>query len=140
MSEKLKNFYEKIHDKKSKIPEYATIIIRPGKKLVDIKIKKEESNILKIIAHEQKTSGWFLHSVHIPLKNLGLSYDSKDKEILEYLSNPNRITSSKPTKEYIEDILRKYIDILPEKKKHFFRTERFKKKKEFRTGTQMKGF
>ena len=140
MSEKLKNFYEKIHDKKSKIPEYATIIIRPGKKLVDIKIKKEESNILKIIAHEQKTSGWFLHSVHIPLKNLGLSYESKDKEILEYLSYPNKITSSKPTKEYIEDILRKYIDILPEKKKHFFRTERFKKKKEFRTGTQMKGF
>ena len=140
MSEKLKNFYEKIHDKKSKIPEYATIIIRPGKKLIDIKIKKEESNILKIIAHEQKTSGWFLHSVHIPLKNLGLSYESKDKEILEYLSYPNKITSSKPTKEYIEDILRKYIDILPEKKKHFFRTERFKKKKEFRTGTQMKGF
>ena len=98
------------------------------------------ANILKIIAHDQKSSGWFLHSIHVPLKNLGLSYDSKDKEILEYLSNPNKITKSKPTKEYIEDILRKYIDILPEKKKHFFRTERFKKKKEFRTGTQMKGF
>ena len=140
MSEKLKKFYEKIHDKNSKIPEYATIIIRPGKKLLNIKIKKEEANILKIIAHDQKASGWFLHSVHIPLKNLGLSYASKDKEILEYLSNPNKITSSKPTKEYMEDILRKYIDILPEKKKHFFRTERFKKKKEFRTGTQMKGF
>lgn len=140
MSKKLEEFLKKIHDPKSKIPVYATIIIKPGKKLLDFKIKKEEANILKVIAHEEKKTGWFLHSVHIPLKNLGLSYESKDKEILEYLSDPNRITSSKPTKEYIEDILRKYLDILPEKKKHFFRTERFKKKKEFRTGAQMKGF
>ncbi|NVM36930.1 MAG: hypothetical protein HWN81_15135 [Candidatus Lokiarchaeota archaeon] len=140
MSKRLDEFLSKIHTTKNKIPEYATIIIRPGKKLLDFKIKKEEDNILKVIAHDQKASGWFLHSVHIPLKNLGLSYESKDKEILEYLSNPNKITKSKLTKEYIEDILRKYLDILPEKKKHFFRTERFKKKKEFRTGTQMKGF
>jgi len=140
MSKRLEDFLKKIHDPKSKIPDYATIIIKPGKKLLDFKIKKEEANILKVIAHEEKKIGWFLHSVHIPLKNLGLSYESKDKEILEYLSDPNKITSSKPTKEYIEDILRKYLDILPEKKKHFFRTERFKKKKEFRTGAQMKGF
>ncbi len=140
MSKKLEEFLKKIHDPKSKIPVYATIIIKPGKKLLDFKIKKEEANILKVIAHEEKKTGWFLHSVHIPLKNLGLSYESKDKEILEYLSDPNKITSSRPTKEYIEDLLRKYLDILPEKKKHYFRTERFKKKKEFRTGAQMKGF
>jgi len=36
--------------------------------------------------------------------------------------------------------LRKYVEILPEKKKHFFKTERFKKKKEFKVGTQLKGF
>ncbi|GAG85862.1 unnamed protein product [marine sediment metagenome] len=71
---------------------------------------------------------------------MGLSYNSKDKEILEILSEPNKITGSKPTKEYVEDILRKYIDILPEKKKHFFKTERYKKKKEYRTGAQLKGF
>jgi len=140
MSKRLEEFYNKIHNKKNLIPEYVSIIIKPGKKLLDFKIKKEEANILKVLAHDQKSSGWFLHSVHIPLKNLGLSHESKDKEILEYLSNPNKITSSKPTKEYIEDILRKYLDILPEKKKHFFRTERFKKKKEFRTGAQLKGF
>jgi hypothetical protein len=140
MSKKLDDFYKKIHSPKNKIPEYASIIIRPGKKLLDIKIKKEESNILKVIGHEEKSSGWFQHSVHIPLKNLGLSYDTKNKEILQYLSDPSKITSSKVTREYLEDILRKYLDILPEKKKHFFRTERYKKKKEFRTGTQMKGF
>lgn len=140
MNKKLEEFYKKIHDKNSKIPVYATIIIKPGKKLLDFKIKKEEANILKVIAHEQKKKGWFLHSVHVPLKNLGLSYESKNKEILEYLSDPNKITGNKPTKEYIEEILRKYLDILPEKKKHFFRTERYKKKKEFRTGAQMKGF
>ena len=140
MSKRLEEFYKKIHNKKNQIPEYASIIIKPGRKLLDFKIKKEDANILRVIAHEEKKTGWFLHSVHIPLKNLGLSYDSKDKEILEYLSDPGKITSNKTTKEYIEDILRKYIDILPEKKKHFFRTERFKKKKEFKTGTQLKGF
>ncbi|MFW9900315.1 MAG: hypothetical protein ACFFDY_03395 [Candidatus Thorarchaeota archaeon] len=140
MSKKLDEFLKKIHDPKSKIPVYCSIIVRPGKKLLDIKIKKEEGNILKVIGHEKKQTGWFLHSVHIPLKNLGLSNDSKNKEILEYLSEPNKITSSKVTRDYVEDILRKYLDILPEKKKHFFRTERYKKKKEFRTGTQMKGF
>jgi hypothetical protein len=139
-NKRLSQFLKKIHNKKNKIPEYATIIIKRGKKLIDFKIKKEEANILKVMAHDQKTSGWFLHSVHIPLKNLGLSYGSKDKEILQYLSQPSKITSSKPTKEYVENLLRKYVEILPEKKKHFFKTERFKKKKEFKTGTQLKGF
>jgi len=139
-AKRLDEFYKKIHNKKNKIPEYVSIIIRPGKKLLDFKIRKEEESILKVIAHDQKSSGWFLHSVHIPLKNLGLSYESKDKEILEYLSQPSRITSSKPTRQYIEDLLRKYVEILPEKKKHFFKTERFKKKKEFKTGAQLKGF
>ena len=136
---KLDEFLKKIHDSKSNIPEYASIIIKPGKKVVDIKIKKETENILKVIVHEEKKTGWFLHSVHIPLKNLGLTYDSKDKEILEYLSEPSKIRN-KPTKDYVEKILRKYLDILPEKKKHFFKTERFRKKKEFRTGAQLKGF
>jgi hypothetical protein len=136
---KLDEFLKKIHDSKSKIPEYASIIIKPGKKVVDIKIKKETENILKVIVHEEKKTGWFLHSVHIPLKNLGLTYDSKDKEILEYLSEPYKIRN-KLTKDYVEKILRKYIEILPEKKKHFFKTERFKKKKEFKTGAQLKGF
>ena len=136
---KLEEFFKKIHDPKSKIPEYASIIIKPGKKVLDMKIKKEEENILKVIVHEENKTGWFLHSVHIPLKNLGLSYNSKDKEILEYLSEPSKI-KNQSTKEYIENILRKYVDILPEKKKHFFKTERYKKKKEFKTGTQLKGF
>ncbi len=136
---KLDEFLKKIHDSKSKIPEYASIIVKPGKKVVDLKIKKETENILKVIVHEEKKTGWFLHSVHIPLKNLGLTHNSKDKEIIEYLSEPHKI-KNKPTKDYVEKILRKYIAILPEKKKHFFKTERFKKKKEFKTGAQLKGF
>lgn len=139
MSEKLKEFLKKIHNPKNNIPEYATIIVRPGKKVLDIKIKKEEANILKVIAHEEKKTGWFIHSIHVPLKNLGLSNKSKDKEILNFLSQPHKI-ANKPTKEYIENVLRKFIEILPEKKRHYFRTERFKKKKEFRTGAQLKGF
>ncbi|MFX1488815.1 MAG: hypothetical protein ACFFBI_06695 [Promethearchaeota archaeon] len=137
---KLDEFFKKIHNSKNRIPEYASIIIKPGKKVIDIKIRKEDAYILKVIAHEENQSGWFVHSVHIPIRNLGLEENSKDKEILEYLNEPHKITSSKPTRDYLEDILRKYINILPEKKKHFFKTERFKKKKEFKVGAQLKGF
>ncbi|KKL95727.1 hypothetical protein LCGC14_1851680 [marine sediment metagenome] len=86
MNEKLKEFLQKIHSPKNKIPAYATIIIRPGKRILDFKIKKEAANILKVIAHDEKQAGWFLHSIHIPIKNLGLAPKEKNKEILEELS------------------------------------------------------
>ncbi|MHA1293106.1 MAG: hypothetical protein ACTSQJ_10590 [Promethearchaeota archaeon] len=140
MNERLKEFLKKIHDPKNNIPLYITINVRPGKRILDFKIKKEKSNILKIIAHEADRKGWFLHSYHIPIKNLGLNPDQKNKEFLPYLNDPRTITSDKFTKTLMEEIIRKYIEILPEKKKHFFMTQRFKKKKEFRVGTQMKGF
>ncbi|MFX1587882.1 MAG: hypothetical protein ACFFC1_06990 [Promethearchaeota archaeon] len=139
MSERLKEFYKKIHNPKNDIPIYATILVRSARKLLDFKIRKEPENILRVIAHDEKKTGWFIHSFHIPIKNLGLSPDSKDKEILAHLSDPNKIPN-KATKEFVEDILRKYINILPEKKKNYFKTERFKKKKEFQTGVKLKGF
>lgn len=140
MSDRLKEFFKKVHDPKNKIPEYVTIMVRPGKKILDFKIKKEDSNILRVMAHDDKQKGWFLHSVHIPVKNLGVSEDATNKDILPYLNNPRMITFDKKTKDFVEELLRKYLEILAERKNHFFRTERFKKKKEFRTGTQMKGF
>lgn len=139
MSEKLKEFYKKIHNSKNNIPIYATILVRSARKLLDIKIRKEPENILRVIAHDEKKTGWFIHSFHIPIKNLGLSPDSKDKEILAHLSNPSKVPN-KATREFVEDILRKYINILPEKKRYYFKTERFKKKKEFQTGVKLKGF
>jgi hypothetical protein len=139
MSDKLKEFFKKIHNSKNKLPLYATIMVRPGKKLIEFKIKKENANILRVIAHDQKVTGWFVHSFHIPIKNLGISEDSKNKEILSILTDPSQIPN-KETKEFVEEILRKYVSILPEKKKHFFKTERFKKKKEFQTGVKLKGF
>jgi hypothetical protein len=140
MNERLKEFLKKIHNPKNSIPEYASIIVRPGKKIMDFKIKKEGSNILKIIAHEEKRTGWFLHSYHIPLRNLGLSEEAKNKEILAIVNEPRKITRDKVTRDLMEDILRKYIEVLSERKKHYFKTERFKKKKEFKVGTQLKGF
>ncbi|GAH17968.1 unnamed protein product, partial [marine sediment metagenome] len=53
--------------------------------------------------------------------------------------NPIKIPN-KETKAFVEDILRKYYDILPEKKRYYFKTERYKKKKEFQTGVKLKGF
>ncbi|MBY9002774.1 MAG: hypothetical protein KGD73_02275 [Candidatus Lokiarchaeota archaeon] len=137
--DRLKKFLKKIHDPKNDIPLYTTLIVRPGKKIVDFKIKKEVANILRVIAHDEKKAGWFVHSFHIPIKNLGLSPDSKDQEILHVLTNPIKIPT-KPTKDFVEDILRKYIDILPEKGRHFFKTQRYKKKKEMQTGVKLKGF
>jgi len=139
MSERLKEFYKKIHNPKNNIPIYATILVRSARKLLDFKIRKEPESILRVIAHDEKKTGWFTHSFHIPIKNLGLSPDSKDKEILAHLSDPSKIPN-KATKEFVEDILRKYINILPEKKRNYFKTERFKKKKEFQTGVKLKGF
>lgn len=139
MSERLKEFYKKVHNPKNNVPIYATILVRSARKLLDFKIRKEPENILRVIAHDEKKTGWFIHSFHIPIKNLGLSPDSKDKEILAHLSDPNKIPN-KATKEFVEDILRKYINILPEKKRNYFKTERFKKKKEFQTGVKLKGF
>ncbi len=138
--DRLKEFFKKIHDSKNNIPLYLSILIRPGKNILDFKIKKEGSNILRIIAHDEKQKGWFLHSYHIPIKNLGLTEDAKNKEILTYLSEPYKITGNKATKDLVDDILRKYIEILPEKKKHYFVTKRFKKKKEIQMGMKMKGF
>ncbi|MFW9945207.1 MAG: hypothetical protein ACFFDX_00105 [Candidatus Odinarchaeota archaeon] len=139
MSERLKEFYKKIHNPKNNVPIYATILVRSARKLLDFKIRKEPENILRVIAHDQKKTGWFIHSFHIPIKNLGLSPDSKDKEILAHLSDPSKVPN-KTTREFVEDILRKYINILPEKKRYYFKTERFKKKKEFQTGVKLKGF
>ena len=140
MSEQLKEFLKKVHNKKNQIPEYASIIVRPGKKLLDIKIKKEVSNILQIKGHEENRKGYFLHSFHIPLKNLGVAEDAKNKEILAYFDDPRKITRDNATREFVEEIIRKYNSILPDKKKHFFKTERFKKKKEVQTGVKLKGF
>ena len=89
--------------------------------------------------YKEKTTGYFIHSFHIPIKNIGLAPNAKDKEILAILSNPVKIPN-KATKMFVEDVLRKYLNILPEKKKHYFKTERFKKKKEFQTGVKLKGF
>ncbi len=141
MSEKYKEFLKKIHNnKKSNIPEYITITIRIGKKkdLVDIKIRKEDSNILKVMGHEAQGKGWFLSSVHIPLKNLGLPENAKNKEILPYLTDPEKIMSDKPTKNYIIELLKKYLEIQAESKNHFFKTERFKVKKQFSTAGKVK--
>jgi hypothetical protein len=137
--DKLKKFLKKIHDPKNEIPLYATIIVRPGKKIIDFKIKKGDANILRVIAHDEKTVGWFTHSFHIPIKNLGISPDSKDQEILSFLTNPSKI-ANKPTRDFVEDVLRKYMEILPEKGRNFFKTQRYKKKKEMQTGVKLKGF
>jgi len=142
MSEKYKEFLKKVHDKKNDIPEYISIQIRSAKKsnLIDIKIRKLESNILKIMAHEQEKKGWLLHSYHIPLKNLGLPDDAKNKEILSYLNQPEKIMTDKASRDLIQELIQKYVEIHTERKNHYFRTERFSVQKDYSGGRKMKAF
>ncbi|TFF87592.1 MAG: hypothetical protein EU550_02945 [Promethearchaeota archaeon] len=140
MADKLKEFLKKIHNSRNQIPEYISISIKEGKKIIDMKIRKEKSKILKVTAHEKEKKGWYLHSIHIPIKNLGLPEDSKNKEILPYLNNPNQVLRDRYTQEVLEDMNRKYGEIRAERKKHYFRTERFRVKRELNTGTKLKSF
>lgn len=141
MSEdKLKEFLSKITDSKNELPYYLNILVKSGKKLFDFKIKKLPSNILKLTAHEDK-SGWFVRSYHIPLDNLVLTLDSKKKEVLRLLNEPKKVFN-RDTREVLEEILRRYEEILQGSGtgKFNFKTSRFKKKKEFKMGVQKKGF
>ncbi|MBD3195483.1 MAG: hypothetical protein GF317_10535 [Candidatus Lokiarchaeota archaeon] len=95
---------------------------------------------MKVLGHEAEKKGWFLHSYHLPLKNLGLPEKAKNKEILPYLNEPHRIMKDKATKDLLEEILSKYIEIHAERKKHYFKTERFKVKKDYSGGTRLKAF
>lgn len=140
--DKYKEFIDKIHSSKNDIPEYISIIIREGKKkdIIDVKIRKLDSNILKILAHEQEKKGWYTHSYHIPLKNLGLPEDAKNKHILPYLNHPAKIMRDEATKKTVKELIEKYVEIISERKKHFFHTARYKVKKDYSGGRKMKAF
>ena len=140
MSDKLKEFMVKITDPKNEIPYYLNILVKSGKKLFDIKIKKLSSNILKLTGHEEK-GGWFVRSYHIPLDNLGLTLNSKKKEVLRLLNDPKQVFN-RDTREVLEEILRRYEEILQGSGigKFNFKTSRFRKKKDWKMGVQKKGF
>lgn len=140
--DKYEEFVDRIHDKKNEIPEYISIIIREGKKkeIIDVKIRKLESKVIKILVHEQEKKGWYAHSYHIPLKNLGLPEDAKNKQILPYLNHPAKIMSDKATQGIVKELIEKYVEVISERKKHFFHTARYKVKKDYSGGRKMKAF
>lgn len=136
----LKEFLGKITNPKNDLPYYLNILIKPGKKVLDFKIKKLSSKILKINAHEEK-KGWFVRSYHIPIDNLGITLDTKKKEVLRLMNDPRQV-SNRDTRDIMEEILRKYEDIHQGSGtgKFNFKTSRFKKKKDWKRGLQKKEF
>jgi hypothetical protein len=138
--DKLKEFLSKITDAKNELPYYLNILVKSGKKVLDYKIKKLPSKILKVTAHEEG-GGWFVRSYHIPIDNLNISLDTKKKEVLRMLNDPRQIFD-KDTKEVLDEITRKYEEILQGSGtgKFNFKTSRFKKKKDWKMGVQKKGF
>ncbi len=139
-SKKLKDLLSKITDEKSALPYYLNILVKSGKKVLDYRIKKLPSKILKLTGHSDG-GGWFVRSYHIPIDNINVTLDAKKKEVQEILNNPKRV-SDKDTREILDEILRKYEDIQPGSGtgKFNFKTSRFKKRKDYKMGAQKKGF
>lgn len=108
--------------------------IREAKDIIDLQIKEEDEGIFKLRVHStnEKYPKWYTYGYLIDLKNLRLNYkDIKNQnEILEILSNPNNIVH-KSTNQLVDRFNKDYGGVFPEgRKKLFWRTERFKKKKD----------
>jgi hypothetical protein len=114
-------------------PVYIFIKVREAKDVADLMIKDSENGIIELRVHStnDKYPKRYTHGYLIDVKNLRLNYkDIKSKEqILDFLLNPNKIVHS-ATKQIISKLDKDFGGIIPDGKKLFFKTERFKKKKD----------
>lgn len=112
------------------IPDDEMIIVKvrdvKGQKLEQFRTTTDKSGIVQIrgLHHEEKR--WVLQSFKIPLKLLGFTKKSKQKEIMDVLNSPFRIKNQNIRK-YLIKILDNYEAIKTDRKN--FKTKRFKRKK-----------
>ncbi|MHA1719122.1 MAG: hypothetical protein ACTSWX_05855 [Promethearchaeota archaeon] len=106
--------------------------VREAKDIVDLKMK-ETDGVLELRVHStnEHFPKWYTHGYLIAIPNLRLNYkDIKKKEqILDVLTNPNRIKQPF-TKQLISKLDKDFGGIISDGKKLFFKTEKFKKKKD----------
>ncbi|MCF2138713.1 MAG: hypothetical protein K9W44_01495 [Candidatus Lokiarchaeota archaeon] len=108
--------------------------IRDAVDIVDLQIKEEAEGIFKVRVHStnEKYPKWYTYGYFIDVKNLRLNYsDIKNrKQIQDILSNPNFVVH-KPTKQLLDRFEKDFGGVIPDGMgKLFWRTERFKKKKD----------
>ncbi|MHA1729514.1 MAG: hypothetical protein ACTSWY_12380 [Promethearchaeota archaeon] len=116
-------------------PKKVFILIREiRKKILEIKIKEEESGNILIRVHDddEKSPPWYIHAYAIPLQNLGVEEIKKRREGYLILNTQDKIPDP-DTKSLLKKIINKYGEILEDgtRNKLSYKTENFKKKKDY---------
>ncbi|MHA1792440.1 MAG: hypothetical protein ACTSVI_07330 [Promethearchaeota archaeon] len=126
---------------KVKKVQYITITIQDvkKKKIVEAREKTDNDGVIEVRTRIKKESwtseevkyNWKTTEYRIPLMKIGLTKDASKSEILEVLNNPQHVANKK-----IGLILKKLVKSYGGikgggKGKYEFKTERFKKKKDY---------
>ena len=123
----------KTRTSKKSDPVCIFIKVREAKDVVDLKMKDLTDGLLelRVSSTNEHYPKWYTHGYLISLPNLRLSYKSvkKKEQILDILTNPNRI-KQQVTKQLISKLDKDFGGIISDGKKLFFRTEKFKKSKD----------
>ncbi len=124
---------------------YVTITIVQYKKgdIVEQKEKTDNEGIIEVRTHSKKESTsmdgkvtkketWKTTEYRIPLFKLGLTAEASKSDILNVLNDPTHITN-KAVSEILKKLRDDYDGIKPSNftQKYIFKTERFKKRKDF---------
>jgi hypothetical protein len=124
---------------------YVTISIVKYKKgdIVEQKEKTDNEGIIEVRTHSKKENTsmdgkvtkketWKTTEYRIPLFKLGLTADASKSDILKVLNDPQHI-SNKTVSEILKKLRDDYDGIKPSNftQKYIFKTERFKKRKDF---------
>ncbi len=109
---------------------FITIRIRNEKKMIGLKQYDFDPKlgVKQIRGKMDKDTGYVIQSFQVPLEYLGLNVDSDNKDILEILNNPEKITYKKLSG-FIRKIIDTYEDIKDERGKFQYKTKRNKRKR-----------
>jgi hypothetical protein len=133
------------NDKKGSQVIYVTITIQTYKKgdIVEQKEKTDNEGIIEVRTHSKKESTsmdgkvtkketWKTTEYRIPLFKLGLTAEASKSDILNVLNDPQHV-ANKTVSEILKKLRDDYNGIKPMNftQKYNFKTERFKKRKDF---------
>ncbi|MHA1584907.1 MAG: hypothetical protein ACTSVU_07860 [Promethearchaeota archaeon] len=131
MSEELKRII-KIRTKGKEEPVCVFVKIREAKDIVDVRIKTEDGiTTLRVHSTNEHLPKWYLHGYLIDLKNLRLNYKDvkKSSQVQEVLLNPSKVVHP-ATKKLLVSFERDFGGVIPDGKKLFWKTQKFKKYKD----------
>ena len=103
------------------------------KKLLDMKLKEEKAGNITIRVHtdDDKAPTWYVHAYLIPFTNLGIEKIKNKEKTAEILTFQTSIPNA-DTKAFLKKIVKDYGEITEDgRKKNNFRTENFKKQKDY---------